>query len=61
MVLLLNTSSEEARARLVFKREGFWQGSDRNPEAVAHDESEPGIEGFAQYTFETSGDLLEKS
>ena len=43
----------------MFKREGFWRGSDRNPEAVTHDESEPEIEGFAKHTFESSGDLLE--
>ena len=43
----------------MFKREGFWRGSDRNPEAVAHTVSEPGIEGFAQHTFESAGDLLE--
>ena len=43
----------------MFKREGFWRASDPNPEAVAHDESEPGIERFAQHTFESSGDLLE--
>ena len=34
-------------------------GSDRNPEAVAHAVSEPGIEGFARHTFESAGDLLE--
>ena len=43
----------------MFKREGFWRGSDRNPEAVTYDESEPEIEGFAQHTFESSGDMLE--
>ena len=43
----------------MFKGEGFWQGSDRNPEAIVHVESEPRIEGFAQHTFESSCDLLE--
>ena len=43
----------------MFKREGFWRGSDRNPEAVTHDELEPEIEGFAQHTFESSCHLLE--
>ena len=43
----------------MFKREGFWQGSDLNPEAIVHVESEPRIEGFAQHTFESSSDLLE--
>ena len=43
----------------VQEREGFWRGSDRNPEAIVHVESEPGIEGFAQHTFESAGDLLE--
>ena len=41
------------------KREGFWRGSDRNPEAIAHAVPEPGIEGFAQHTFESAGDVLE--
>ena len=43
----------------MFKREGFWRGSDQNPEAIVNDESEPGFEEFAQHTFESSGDLLE--
>ena len=43
----------------MFKREGFLRESDRNPEAVAHAVSEPGIDGFAQHTFESAGDLLE--
>ena len=43
----------------MFKREGIWRGSDRNPEAIVHDESEPGFEEFAQHTLESSGDLLE--
>ena len=43
----------------MFKREGFWRGSDRNPEAIVYVESEPRIDGFAQHTFESSGDLLE--
>ena len=43
----------------MFKREGFWRGSDGNPEAIVHVESEPRIEGFAQHTFESSSDLLE--
>ena len=43
----------------MFKREGFCRGSDRNPEAVAHTASEPGIEGFNKHTFESAGDLLE--
>ena len=43
----------------MFKREGFWRRTDRNPEAVAHTVSEPGNEGFAQHTFESAGDLLE--
>ena len=41
------------------KREGFWRGSDPNPEAVAHAVPEPGIESFAQHTFESAGDVLE--
>ena len=43
----------------MFTREGFWRGSDRNPEAIVYVESEPRFEGFAQHTFESSGDLLE--
>ena len=43
----------------MFTREGFWRGSDRNPEAIVYVESEPRFEGFAQHTFEGSGDLLE--
>ena len=39
----------------MFTREGFWRGSDRNPEAIVYVESE----GFAQHTFESSGDLSE--
>ena len=33
--------------------------SDGNPEAIVYVESEPRFEGFAQHTFESSGDLLE--
>ena len=33
--------------------------SDRNPDAIVYVESEPKFEGFAQHTFESSGDLLE--
>ena len=43
----------------MFSREGFWRGSDRNPEAIGYVESEPKFEGFAKHTFEGSGDLLE--
>ena len=43
----------------MFTREAFWRGSDWNPEAIVHVESEPRFEGFAQHTFESSGDLLE--
>ena len=43
----------------MFKREGFWRGSDRNLEAIVYVESEPRFEDFAQHTFESSGDLLE--
>ena len=43
----------------MFTREVFWQGSDQNPEAINHVESEPRCEGFDQHTFESSGDLLE--
>ena len=43
----------------MFTKEGFWRGSDRNPEAIVFVESEPRIEGFAQHTFESSGELLE--
>ena len=43
----------------MFKREGFWRGSDRNPEAIVYVESEPRIEGFAKHTIESSGDFLE--
>ena len=41
------------------KREGFWRGSDRNPEAIVYVESEPRFEGFAQHTFGSAGDVLE--
>ena len=41
------------------KREGCWRGSDRNPEAIAQAVPEPEIEGFAQHTFESTGDVLE--
>ena len=41
------------------KREGFWRGSDRNPEAISHAVLEPELEGFAQHTFESTGDVLE--
>ena len=40
-------------------REGFWRGSDQNPEAIVYVESGPRFEGFAQHTFESFGDLLE--
>ena len=40
-------------------RGGFWRGSDRNPEAIGHGVPEPGIEEFAQHTFESAGDVLE--
>ena len=40
-------------------KEGFWQGSDRNPEAIICAESGPRFEGFAQHTFQSPGDLLE--
>ena len=43
----------------MFTIEGFWRGSDWNPEAIVYVESEPRFEGFAQHTFESSGDLLE--
>ena len=43
----------------MFTREGFWRGSDQNPEAIVYVHSEPRFDGFAQHTFESSGDLLE--
>ena len=35
------------------------RGPDRNPEAISHVVPEPEVEGFAQHTFESSGDVLE--
>ena len=43
----------------MFTREGFWRGSDWNPETIFYVESEPRFEGFAQHTFQSPGDLLE--
>ena len=43
----------------MFTKEGFWRGSDRNPEASVRVESGPRFEGLAQHTFQSPGDLLE--
>ena len=43
----------------MFAKEGFWRGSDRNPEAIVYATSESRFESFAQHTFQSPGDLLE--
>ena len=57
---VLSTSSEErVLTKTQITARGFWRGSDRNLRPSPTTVPEPELVGFAQHTFESTGDVLE--